>query len=263
MSAHEAFRQVGEIRQSGIIVCADHASNHVPHDIDLGISADLLDTHIAIDIGVEGVAEELARSHNMPAHIARISRLVVDLHRHEDDPAVMPLSSDGVAIRGNMDADLETRLARFHRPYHDALSQFIEAAQPELILALHSFTPAMATSDQQRPWQVALLYNQDDRAAKHAIRLFRDEGYTVGDNQPYSGKQLNATMDRHAEARGLPYLTIEVRQDQLTTHKQQRDWAGRIARVARLTIGSTEDKLSAAKHGLRLLKHVMRAKVPP
>ena len=37
----------------------------------------------------------------------------------------------------------------------------------------------------------------DDRAARHAIRLFGEQGLNVGDNQPYFGKQLNATMDRH------------------------------------------------------------------
>ena len=68
------------------------------------------------------------------------------------------------------------------------------------------FTPALDTSDEERPWEVALLYNHDDTAARHAIRLFGEQGLTVGDNQPYSGKQLNATMDRHAEANGIPYM---------------------------------------------------------
>jgi predicted N-formylglutamate amidohydrolase len=35
----------------------------------------------------------------------------------------------------------------------------------------------------------------------------------VGANEPYSGKLLNATMNRHAEAHGRPYLGVEMRQD--------------------------------------------------
>ena len=39
------------------------------------------------------------------------------------------------------------------------------------------------------------------------------EGLTVGDQLPYSGKLLNATMNRHAEANAIPYVGIEMRQD--------------------------------------------------
>lgn len=229
------YRQVGEPRKGGIIACADHASNFVPEDIVLGVPTEVMEQHIAIDLGVEGVTERLARFHDIPAHIATVSRLVVDLHRREDDPAVMPMSSDGITIPGNIGGNLESRLARFHRPYHDALDRWIDAVEPSLILAVHSFTPALESTGEPRPWEVGLLYNSDDRAAQHAIRLFREEGLTVGDNEPYSGKQLNATMDRHAESRGIPYLTIEIRQDEIATRAQQSRWAEQIANVANLT----------------------------
>ena len=236
----QPFRQVGEIRPGGIVCVADHASNHIPAGIDLGIDPALLHDHIALDIGVEGLADRLARRHAIPAHIATVSRLVTDLHRREDDPAAVPTSSDGHLIPGNIGADVEARLARFHRPYHAALGAFITRAQPKLILALHSFTPALRSGGADRPWEVALLYNHDDRAARHAIRLFTARGLTVGDNQPYSGKDLNATMDRHAESAGIPYCTIEVRQDQIATEAGQARWAAMIADVARQVVVALE-----------------------
>ena len=226
------FRQVGEAGPTGMLCVADHASNYVPDGIELGIDRSLLDKHVALDIGVEGLADRLSRRHQIPAHIARVSRLVVDLHRSEDDPSVVPTESDGHLIAGNIGADIEGRLSRFHRPYHDALGAFIGEVKPRLILALHSFTPSLESRDEQRPWEVGLLYNQDDRAARHAIRLFGEQGLSVGDNEPYSGKQLNATMDRHAEANGIPYLTIEVRQDQIATEAGQARWAMMIADIA-------------------------------
>lgn len=229
------YRQVGEPIPGKIVCVADHASNFVPEDVELGIDPALLENHIAYDIGTAGIADRLARRHAIPAHIASVSRLVCDLHRHEDQEAVMPTTSDGHLIAGNIGADLEKRLAAYHRPYHDAMAAWLEAAQPELIIALHSFTPTLATSDEERPWEVALLYNQDDSAALHAMRLFGEEGLTVGDNQPYSGKQLNATMDRHAEAHGRPYLTIEIRQDLITSEAEQARWAAMIADVANRT----------------------------
>ena len=89
----------------------------------------------------------------------------------------------------------------------------------------------LATSDEERPWEIALLYNQDDRAARHAIRLFGELGMNVGDNVPYSGKDLNATMNRHAEAKGRNYCAITVRQDLIATRAQQSRFAAIIADV--------------------------------
>ena len=225
------YRQVGEPKRGGMVCVADHASNFVPDDIPLGIAPELLDQHIAVDIGVAGVAERMARRHGIPAHLATVSRLVVDLHREEDHPNVVPTESDGHLIPGNIGADVEARLAKYYRPYHDALAKWLDDAQPELIISLHSFTPKMATTGEDRPWEVALLYNQDDRAARHAIRLFGELGLNVGDNEPYSGTELNATMNRHAEAHGRYYCAIEVRQDLIGTRAEQSRYAAMIADV--------------------------------
>lgn len=229
------YRRAGEANKRGIVCVADHASNFVPADIPLGIPAALLDNHIAVDIGTEVIADRLARRHGIPAHIATVSRLVCDLHRTEDSPGLVPVTSDGHTIPGNIDADIAARLERFHRPYHAALGAWLDEAEPELIVSLHSFTPNLASREEDRPWQVALLYNQDGRAARHAMHLFAAEGLIVGDNQPYSGRDLNATMDRHAEAKGRAYLTIEIRQDEIATTAQQTRWAALVADVARGT----------------------------
>lgn len=226
------FRHAGTIRPGGIVCVADHASNHVPAGMDLGIEPELMQDHIALDIGVEGVADRLARRHAIPAHIACVSRLVCDFNRDEDDPAVVPETSDGHLIPGNLGADVKRRLEAYHRPYHEGLAAWLGEARPRLILALHSFTPALKSRAEERPWEVALLYNTDERAARHAIRLFGEEGLSVGDNEPYSGKDLNATMNRHAEAASIPYCAIEVRQDQIATEAGQARWAALIADVA-------------------------------
>ena len=224
-----------------ILCVGDHASNRVPHGVDLGLHQSVMQTHIALDIGVEGMAHHCAEAHGVPTHISTVSRLVCDMHRTPDDPAIVPLSSDGIAIPGNAGEMTAERVARFHTPYHEALANLIERVRPRLIVALHSFTPQLADRPEPRPWHVGLLYNRDDRAARIAIELFADQGFCVGDNEPYSGKQLNATMDRHAEARGIPYLTVEVRQDLVATHDAQSEWADRIIGVA----GTVLERLEA------------------
>ncbi len=230
----EAYRLHGRPRFGGVLVVADHASNRVPDDIDLGIVAELLDQHIAVDIGVGGVAERMASHPGIAAFLGNVSRLVCDFNREEHLPTVVPIASDGHAIPGNAldHAGHEARLARFFRPYHAALADVLDNSPQGLILSLHSFTPRLATSDEPRPWQVGVLYNEDDRAARIAIPLLEAEGLIVGDQQPYSGKLLNATMNRHAEAEGRPYLGIEIRQDEISDAAGQAVWAERLVRIA-------------------------------
>ncbi len=226
------FRQIGTPTSGGIVCVVDHASNAVPADIDLQIPERLLHEHIAVDIGTEAIAEVLARNHAIPAHIAAVSRLVCDLNREEVALGLVPEASDGHPIPGNVGADREARLDRFHRPYHTALAEWLENTQPKLILSLHSFTPRLETSDAARPWQVGVLYNADDRAARIAIPLLAAEGLTVGDNLPYSGRDLNYTMNRHAEGAGRAYLGIELRQDLVQTPAEQSRWAAILADIA-------------------------------
>lgn len=230
----EAFRILGTPRFGGILVVADHASNRVPDDVALGIDPALLDRHIAVDIGVAGVAGRLAGRAGIAAYVANVSRLVCDFNRDEDAPAIVPVASDGHVIPGNdlSHAQREARLDRFFRPYHAALAELLEATPAALILSLHSFTPQLASKpEESRPWQVGVLYNEDDRAARIAISLLEAEGLVVGDQQPYSGRLLNATMNRHAEADGRPYLGIEIRQDQIADPAGQALWAERLARI--------------------------------
>ena len=229
---NEAFRQLGTPTPGGIVLVADHASNAVPADIALGIPEHLLHEHIAIDIGTAAIAESLARDHAIPAHIAAVSRLVCDLNREETAPGLVPEVSDGHPISGNIGADREGRLNRFHRPYHSALAEWLAASEPGLILSLHSFTPRLATSDAARPWEVGVLYNTDDRAARIAIPLLAAAGLNVGDNLPYSGRDLNYTMNRHAEAYGRAYLGIELRQDLAQTGADHIRWAALLADIA-------------------------------
>ncbi|WP_328597979.1 N-formylglutamate amidohydrolase [Croceibacterium soli] len=231
----EAFAIIGEPRAGDILVVVDHASNRVPHDVDLGIAPELLNEHVAVDIGVAEVARLMAQESGTAAFLGNVSRLVCDFNRDEDAAALVPHSSDGHTIPGNMFdmAGREERLERFHRPYHDALASLLEQAPPRLIVSLHSFTPSLASRpEEERPWHCGVLYNDDERASRLAIPLLASDGLIVGDQKPYSGKLLNATMNRHAEDHGRPYFGIEVRQDLIAAAAGQAEWAERLLRVA-------------------------------
>lgn len=231
----EAWTLIGTPRVGGILIISDHASSHVPDDIYLGISPELLDNHIAIDIGVAEVGRLMVEQNtNFAAYQCGVSRLVIDCNRDPAAPGLLPHISDGHSIAGNYPAEAhrEERITRFFNPYHMRLEQMLAETPPALIVSLHSFTPHLHEHPYtERPWQIACLYNEDDRAARIAIPLFEAADLVTGDQQPYSGKLLNYTMDRHAEGR-FPYLGIEVRQDQINDSAGQQRYADIIAQIA-------------------------------
>ncbi|WP_164157392.1 N-formylglutamate amidohydrolase [Sandarakinorhabdus rubra] len=224
-----------------LLLVADHASADVPPGLDLGVPPALMADHVAVDIGTDALTRRLARALASPAVIATVSRLVVDCNRAPEDPGAIPASSDGHIIPGNWNlpaSERDLRIAAIHTPYHDSIAGEIARMRPALIVAVHSFTPCLATRpDEERPWPVGILYNQDDRAARLGLVALSARGLHVGDNQPYSGRDLNYTCDRHAEAAGIPYLGIEVRNDGLQSKEGIARWthilADMIANVRR------------------------------
>lgn len=208
-----------------VLILCDHASNHVPADIDLGIDPALLDKHIAVDIGAAAVSRGLAELLGAPAMLATVSRLVIDLNREVDALGLIPHASDGHAIPGNDGADRVERIARFHAPYHRAIAAQVGTQRPALIVSVHSFTPALESGlAPPRPWEAGILYNRDARAARIAVDWLTGQGIVTGDNEPYSGRLLNATMNRHAEATGTPYLGVEIRNDLISSDAGVMQW---------------------------------------
>jgi predicted N-formylglutamate amidohydrolase len=209
-----------------ILVIVDHASNHVPDGIDLGVAPHVLHEHIAYDIGVAQVAALLVAHWNCCAILGGVSRLVIDYNRDADHTGLVPVLSDGHHIEGNSIAEVAERLVRFYDPYHEAVGRLAGGVQRPFLLSLHSFTPALKTKpDEPRPWEIGVLWNQDERAPRLAMPLLAAAGLVVGAQQPYSGKTLNATMNRHAEDHGRPYLGIEIRQNLISDATGQRRFA--------------------------------------
>jgi len=156
---------------------------------------------------------------------------VIDLHREPDHPGLIPAHSDGHVIHGNAAASREERIARFHVPYHQAIEAQIAQMRPKLIVSIHSFTPKLEQGGADRPWQVGILYNEDARAATPAIKWLRLQGVVTGDNEPYSGKLLNATLNRHAEANDIPSIAVEVRNDLIRDEAGVTKWTDILTRL--------------------------------
>ncbi len=219
-----------------LVLCCDHASAHVPDDLaGLGLPPAELERHIAIDIGAAELARGLAEILDAPCLLAGFSRLVIDANRALDDPTLVVEVSDGTVVPGNRHlgaAAVAARVARFHAPYHAALAELVAgrrtASGAPAVVAIHSFTPVMR--GHARPWHVGILWNRDGRMALPIMAsLGAEPDLVVGDNEPYSGRDANYTLDVHADALGLPHVSIEVRQDLIASAADARAWARRLA----------------------------------
>jgi predicted N-formylglutamate amidohydrolase len=60
-------------------------------------------------------------------------------------------------------------------------------------------------------------------------RLQADADLCVGDNVPYSGRDVGFTMETHAGAAGLPHVEFEIRNDLLASEAAWEQWANRLA----------------------------------
>lgn len=232
-----AFRVEGEDRPSRWLITCDHATNRVPEWVnggDLGIAAADMARHIAFDVGAAGLAAKLAERLQAPAIMSDFSRLVIDPNRGEDDPTLLMRLYDGTVIPANRNADAaerERRLARLHRPYHQALAELAARHPARCICAVHSFTPQLRGRP-PRPWQVGILYShRDSRLGAPMVQACRDQCWVTGENQPYSGHLQGDSIDRHALSHGRPNLLIELRNDLIRSEQGQAEWAARLAPV--------------------------------
>ncbi|TGN62077.1 N-formylglutamate amidohydrolase [Paracoccus liaowanqingii] len=231
------FRILNADGPSRWLVTCDHATNRVPPWVgggDLGIAPADMARHIAYDVGAAGLTRALSALLDAPAILSDFSRLVIDPNRGEDDPTLLMRLYDGTVIPANKQADAaerERRLARLHRPYHEALAGLAARHPARCLCAIHSFTPQLRGRP-PRPWQVGILYSHADaRLGPPMVAACRDEGWITGENQPYDGHLEGDSIDRHALSQGRPNLLIEVRNDLIATPEGQSIWADRLAPV--------------------------------
>lgn len=238
ISQADAYEIVAGEARPGLILLCDHASNAVPAEYgDLGLPPAQFERHIAYDIGARDLTLGLAARLGAPAVLSRFSRLVIDPNRGADDPTLIMRISDGAAVPGNRDVDeaeRQRRIARFHRPYHDAIARTVAGALARgvtpLIVSIHSFTPVWR--GWPRPWHVGILWDRDWAVAEAMIRGFEAQGdLVVGDNEPYHGALEGDTLNVHGTRPGLPHALIEIRQDLIADKTGVDEWVGRVARV--------------------------------
>ena len=119
------------------------------------------------------------------------------------------------------------RLQQFHAPYHAAIrEQMGRIGKKVILISIHSFTPSWKSV--ARPWEVGVLYGRDARLAVPLMRQLAMAGFTVGDNEPYTGALEGDTLDTHGTKTGHANVLIEIRQDFLGEGDKVKAMAARL-----------------------------------
>jgi predicted N-formylglutamate amidohydrolase len=222
--------------RSNFIIAVDHAGACIPRRLDnLGIAASELKRHIAWDIGALAVARQVATALDAPLVAQNYSRLVIDCNRDPLVASSIPTKSEATEIPGNIglsEDEIAGRRAEIFEPYHNRLRDLLDArraaGRPTILVSQHSMTDSY--HGVHRAMHGAVLYNRDRRFAGLVLdALRRESNLIIADNEPYFvSDETDYTIPRHGEARGLPHVEIEIRQDLVSDAAGQTEWARHI-----------------------------------
>ncbi len=220
-----------------LLVC-DHSGRRVPQSLgDMGVSAADWERHIAWDIGTAPLCDMLARALDAVCITQTYSRLVIDCNRRPGHPTSIPPVSDGTPVPANIGMPAwqeDARVDEIFAPYHAAIAGEVNRRLAErracVLIAVHSFTPVMGGV--ARPWQAGVLHNRAPALSQALARVLEASGLLVGDNEPYRlTDESDYTVPVHAEARGLAYVELEIRQDLIGDAEGQAAWSELLARA--------------------------------
>lgn len=217
MSHLESVEILEGTAHAGLVLTCEHASNALPepwvwpeHD------RWIVDTHWAFDLGIAGVTRDLARSLDLPAVLARYSRLLCDVNRPVDADTTFRALADGRPVWLNQaltDAERATRIAALHVPFHDAVDRVVARTPRAAVLSMHSFTP-IYEGGPPRPMEIGVLFDHEEALSIRIAEGMERQGWHVALNEPYSGRLgLIYSASRHAERHGRPALELEIRND--------------------------------------------------
>lgn len=225
--------------RSDFVIVVDHASARIPRRLaNLGLPDAELRRHIAWDIGALSVARRVAEALDAPLVAQNYSRLVIDCNRDPKVATSIPRISELREIPGNIGlsaAEIAARRTEIFDPYHRRIRELLDARQAignrTILVAQHTMTDVYK-SDRRR-MHAAVLYNRDRRFAGAVLDMLRREQHLIiADNEPYFlSDETDYTIPHHAEARLLPHVELEIRQDLVADEVGQGEWGRRIAGV--------------------------------
>ena len=162
-----------------------------------------------------------------------VSRLVIDCNRKKSAPDLVPAKTERGFVAANTDldeAEIIYRYDEFHAPFHNLVGSVLQDRGKEcVVVSIHSYTQEF--NGETRDFEVGILHDTDRRLGAVLLEeLTSLAEYDVRENEPYSAADgVYYTLDRHAQTQGRPCVMIEIRNDQVDTEAQQKNWANLLS----------------------------------
>ncbi|MBL1405249.1 MAG: N-formylglutamate amidohydrolase [Hyphomicrobiales bacterium] len=208
--------------KSAVLIVCEHASNFVPEKYkDLGLSKELLQSHIAWDPGANKVAMHLSKLLDAPYVKGEVSRLVYDCNRPINAASAIPEKSEIYEVPGNMNLSQvakKQRVEEIYQPFEDCLTHALSAfSSPPAIITIHSFTAVYANNP--RTVELGILHDKDTRLADAMLNVAdKHTSLVTLRNEPYgpTNRGVTHTITTHASPINAPCVMIEIRNDLIT-----------------------------------------------
>ena len=229
-----------------VVVTAEHASRAVPRAwrARLKLAPRLLASHRGFDRGARALASTFASRLGAPLVLGGVTRLVVDLNRSPQNPAVF-----SAVARRLAPAERRALLAGWHAPHWEQVGGLVDAGlrggRRVVHLAAHSFTPVLG--GERRDFDVGLLYDPS-RATEAALVQAWVEAMAMSApwlrvrmNAPYRGTSdgLTTAFRRRYPAARYVGIEVEVNQALLRSRTTWRRVRRTLAETALVVLGPT------------------------
>ncbi|ANV23383.1 MULTISPECIES: N-formylglutamate amidohydrolase [Agrobacterium] len=248
----EAEGQAVGIENAGaagdVLLVCEHASATVPQRFGtLGLSPEVLSSHVAWDPGALAVARLLSEKLDATLIYQRFSRLVYDCNRPPESPSAMPVKSEVYDIPGNFDLTEAERFARtsaLYVPFHDRVSEIIAERQANgrkvVVVTIHSFTPVY--HGRFREVEMGILHDTDSRLADAMLTGAEGASLMVNRNDPYGPEDgVTHTLRLHALPDGLLNVMIEIRNDLIADEGEQANIAAFLHELMGKALASIDE----------------------
>lgn len=206
-------------RRRGLVLICEHAGREVPHGwSQLGLNGEYFNTHFSHDIGAADLTRFLSAQLDVPAFLARYSRLFYDINRGSRSWDCIRPDMGGIPVPGNQnlsDAERDLRDALVREPFDSAV---ISRVRPgDLVVGVHSFSRVF--DGRLRETEIGVLRAEGCCYGQALFdRLNADNRFVIGDNDPYDLRKVApGTTSRIQAAVDVEAVIIEVRNDIIAT----------------------------------------------
>lgn len=224
-----------------LIITCEHATNFLPSPWrkQLAIPQDVLDSHRGWDPGAVGLAELLARKLDAKCFLGATSRLLVELNRSPDNPALWSEYSRVLSV-----AQRAQIMANFYSAYrtrvYECIHAYHQAGVPVTHLSIHSFTPVFDNT--YRTTDIGILF---DPAREHEVACANrwrgalaqelPTGAVIHDNQPYKGTDDGLTTLLRTFFPDEAYAGLELEVNQRFVLEDATKWPQFCEQIAEAT----------------------------